>query len=136
MSWFLLQSGKRDINIYYIAHDPSMLDKRIVRNLKIQFWCEWVGDIKHPTPYDHIHVYMLAHHIAQVPPLSEFLVYPRPLYDMYDTSKLVPLDPSIESKLRDVFELEEDDDGQLRTVGVRRRRGRKAGWSSTLLGQS
>lgn len=127
MSWFLLQSGKRDINIYYIAHDPNMLDKRIVRNLKMQFFCEWVGDIKHPQPHDHIHVYMVARNIAQVPPISEFLVYPRPLYDMFDTNKLVPLDPSVEGKLKDAFELEEGPDGELRTVRVRRSRGRRKG---------
>lgn len=128
MSWFLLQSGKRDINIYYIAHDPGMLDKRILRNLKMQFFCEWVGNIKRPQPHDHIHVYMVARNIAQVPPISEFLVYPGPLYNMFDTRELVPIDPSVEMKLKDMFDVQVGSDGQLRTVRVRRAaRGRSRG---------
>lgn len=124
MSWFLLQSGKRDINIYYIAHDPSMLDRRIYRNLKVQFYCDWMGDIRHPRRTDYIHVYMLARNISQVPPLSEFSIR-KPklewLFNMFDTRELIPIDPGVERDLADMFEIEEVD-GELRTVGVRSRR--------------
>jgi len=125
MSWFLLQSEKRDINIYYIAHEPSMLDSRIQRHLRVQFLCEWVGDIRHPKPSDYIRVFMVTRHLAQTPPFAVLKVpNPRLLWPMFDTRELVPLDPTIEADLADMFEVEEVD-GELRTVSVRSRRGRR-----------
>lgn len=131
MSWFSHQSGKRDIDIYYITHHSDMVDRRLRRNMKVRYFCTWMGDIKHPKSSDYIKVEMLTRNIAQVAPIRVFRL-PNPmnpvplsaLFDLYDTRELVPLDPTVELDLQNIFELERGEDGELHTVRVNDKRGR------------
>jgi len=109
MSYFMYQSEKRGVDIFYVAHEPDLLERRIRRNLMVQYLCSWLGDPGRPSPRDAIYVLQLCHGIEGIPPLTEFVLWAPPLYPYFDTRERIPLEPTIQQKLAKAYGIKLDE---------------------------
>lgn len=86
VSYFLLQSRKRDVEIFATAQSYDQLDKRFRKNADYIVYCK-----KHPVKKD----YMLYTIIPRDNPdnARQYQLYMKPVFSLYDTKQII--DPTI-----------------------------------------
>lgn len=88
-SYFVLQSRKRSVDVYYTTQDFDMIDKRINRHTHIKIIAESIYDnndkiIKHYKKYTIIDL-----RNKYRPRIERFILDIRPYYDYYDTDEII-----------------------------------------------
>jgi len=87
-SYFILQSRKRNVNIYYTTQDMRMIEKRVVAHTPIVVYCEQIYDngieIKGYSRYS---IYDFRN--PREPKVTKFILKLEPYYGYYDTNEVI-----------------------------------------------
>lgn len=87
-SYFVLQSRKRNVNIYYTTQDMRMIDKRIVNHTPIVIYCEKL--YRNNVEVDGYRKYKIYDfRNPRQPVVSRFIMNIKPYYDYYDTNEVI-----------------------------------------------
>ena len=89
ISYLVLQSRKRSVDLYYTTQNFSMIDKRILSHTHIQIIAQSLYD-KQGEVIHHFKKYSVidARDIANMR-IDRFLLDIRPYYDFYDTDEII-----------------------------------------------
>jgi len=88
-SWFILQSRKRNNNIYYTTQNISFIEMRLRQFTDIEILCQKLYD-KHNKPYKNIRRFTLVdYRNPSNPVISGFDMDIRPYFNLYDTDELI-----------------------------------------------
>jgi hypothetical protein len=100
-SYLVLQSRKRDVDIYYTSQSLGMLDFRVVNHTPITVLCKKMYDKqnKEIKDYRYYTIFDLRNirHISA----KHFIMYIKPYYDCYDTNEII--DPLWNVRNKDTF---------------------------------
>ena len=89
LSYLVLQSRKRNVDVYYTTQDLQMIDFRIVDHTPITVHAEKLFNKKNEE-IDHYRKYTIIDRTnPKRPKLTTFIMDLRPLYDLYDTDEIV-----------------------------------------------
>lgn len=85
ISYFVLQSRKRDTNLYYTSQDLSMIDLRLYNHTDIIVYCE-----KLDPDQDHYRKYTVFDlRNRRKPTINRFVMGIEPYYKYYDTNEII-----------------------------------------------
>jgi hypothetical protein len=88
-SYFILQSRKRSVDIYYTSQDLTMCDKRLLKHTHIQILAESLYD-EHNTVIPHFKKYTLFDfRNVRKPHIERFILDIRPYYEYYNTDEVI-----------------------------------------------
>lgn len=88
-SYLVLQSRKRNVDIYYTTQDLGMIDYRIVKHTLITVHCETLFNEKNKE-IDGIRLYSIIDRTNPFrPKLTRFKLDITPYYEWYDTDEIV-----------------------------------------------
>lgn len=89
ISYFVLQTRKRNVTLYFTSQDFNMLDWRLMAHTKIQIICDdvYTKDGKLAKDYKHFTVMDLRN--KRRPLISRFIMNISPYYGFYDTDETI-----------------------------------------------
>ena len=88
-SYFVLQSRKRSVDIYYTTQDFDMIDKRIKAHTHINIIAESLYNNKDEIIPHYKHYTILDFRRPYKPKIQRFIMDIRPFYDYYDTDEII-----------------------------------------------
>ena len=89
-SYFILQTRKRNVNLYYTTQNMMMIDKRVREHTDIQIFCEKIKDSdgemiekkRHYTIWD-------FRDLHDIPKPTKFILDISKYFDYYDTNEVI-----------------------------------------------
>lgn len=88
-SYFVLQSRKRSVNIYYTTQDLTMLEKRLLPHTHIIILCESIFDKNGDMIKDWKNYSVIDYRNRRRPTINSFDMNIKPYYDFYDTDEVI-----------------------------------------------
>lgn len=99
ITYFILQTRKRNVCLYYTTQDFSMMDKRILRHTNLFVTAE-------DTTNDDFKKYIVVDVRKRKEYIAEFILNIEPFYKFYDTNEIIiplELQPSKVLKMEDII---------------------------------
>lgn len=84
ISYFVLQTRKRNVCLYFTTQDFGMVDKRIMRHTLIRIHCMKVKGANHLRHYE---IHDIRDSLFNMP--QEFIMDIRPYFEMYNTDEII-----------------------------------------------
>jgi len=88
-SYFVLQSRKRNVNVYYTTQDLGMLDFRLTNHTHIVVMCNNIYDKYNKIVDNWKHYTILDFTRPRKPTKNSFDLYIKPFYDFYNTDEII-----------------------------------------------
>lgn len=91
ITYFVLQTRKRNVNLYYTTQDFDMVDLRLNNHTHIKIICEKIDETDDPdaplTDYRRYTIFDIRNR-RNIKPIS-FILNIQPFYRMYDTNEII-----------------------------------------------
>lgn len=88
-SYLILQSRKRDVDIYYTTQDMNMIEGRVVNHTNITALCEKMYNKQNQLIQDYRMYTLFDFRNRHKPTIKSFIMDIRPYYKYYDTNQII-----------------------------------------------
>jgi hypothetical protein len=88
-SYLVLQSRKRNVDIYYTTQSLQMIDFRVVNHTPITVLCEKMYKNDNKEVKDYRHYTIIDMRNIRHPNIKHFILYIKPYYELYNTDEII-----------------------------------------------